>query len=146
MNRDHIEMIKKHETYRDRAYDDATGRTILPGDTVRGKVTISWGVNITDVPLTRDECELLFTNRLVRAENEARAAFGWYYGLSADRRLVVVSMIFNLGMTRFKTFKRMIGALEREDWALAAKEMLDSDWADQVGDRAVELARLMWSS
>lgn len=144
MNEHHIELIKKHEAYRDRAYDDATGRTILPGDTVKGKVTISWGVNITDVPLTLEESELLFRNRLRRAENEA-LRFKWFASLNVDRRFVIVSMIFNMGLTRFRTFKRMIAAIERGDFERAAAEMLDSDWSEQVGHRSVELAQYMWS-
>ena len=36
-------------------------------------------------------------------------------------------MLFNLGMTRFMTFKRMIGAVIREDWDGAADEALNSN-------------------
>ena len=52
-------------------------------------------------------------------------------------------MMFNLGKTRLSKFVKMRDAIEDHDYNRAAKEMLDSKWADQVGNRAVELAELM---
>jgi lysozyme len=37
----------------------------------------------------------------------------------------------------------MLAALEQGDYETAAKEMLDSKWARQVGDRANRLAKMM---
>jgi len=45
-----------------------------------------------------------------------------------------------LGLSRLLKFKRMIAALEREDYTNAAKEALDSRWAEQVGNRAKDIA------
>jgi lysozyme len=36
-----------------------------------------------------------------------------------------------------------LAAIEAEDWATAATEMMDSRWAKQVGARAVRLAEMM---
>jgi len=73
---------------------------------------------------------------------EARA-FLWFEELSDARKAVIVNMMFNLGLRKFKGFKRMIAALERGDYEAAADEMLDSKWARQVGPRAVRLAQQM---
>ena len=40
-------------------------------------------------------------------------------------------------------FKKTIAAIKAEDWENAAREMLDSQWAKQVGKRARELATMM---
>ena len=77
-----------------------------------------------------------------RAVAEAET-FWWFEGLSDVRKAVVVNMMFNLGLRKFKGFRRMIAALEREDYEAAADEMLDSKWARQVGQRAVRLAQQM---
>lgn len=77
-----------------------------------------------------------------RAVAEAET-FWWFEGLSDARKAVVVNMMFNLGLRKFKGFRRMIAALEREDYEAAADEMLDSKWARQVGQRAVRLAQQM---
>jgi lysozyme len=52
-------------------------------------------------------------------------------------------MIFNLGLSRFKNFKKTIKAIENKDFASAADEMLNSAWANQVGQRAITLSNKM---
>ena len=52
-------------------------------------------------------------------------------------------MVYNLGLTRFKGFKKTIGFIELGEYDLAATEMLDSKWARQVGKRAIELSHMM---
>jgi len=73
---------------------------------------------------------------------EARQ-FPWFDTLDPVRQDVVINMIFNLGVNGFKGFKKMILALEFGDYQEAAAQMLDSKWANQVGNRAVELAEMM---
>ena len=52
-------------------------------------------------------------------------------------------MTFNLGMPRLKKFSKMISAIEEKEWTLASKEMLNSKWANQVGNRANRLSEMM---
>jgi lysozyme len=52
-------------------------------------------------------------------------------------------MTFNMGIGRVLGFAAFLGALERGDYEMAAREMLASRWATQVGNRAVELAEIM---
>jgi lysozyme len=49
-------------------------------------------------------------------------------------------MCFNLGIARLRGFKKMLAAMQAGDVETAAKEMLDSTWAKQVGARAHRLA------
>ena len=63
--------------------------------------------------------------------------------LGQARQNVCVNMIFNLGLKGFLGFKKMIAALEQQDYETAADEMIDSLWAEQVKGRAVELAEIM---
>jgi lysozyme len=67
----------------------------------------------------------------------------WFTELNDVRKDVIVDMVFNLGMTRFMAFKATIKLLEKKDYEGAAAEMVNSKWADQVGDRAMELASMM---
>jgi lysozyme len=56
-----------------------------------------------------------------------------------DVRLrALVNMSFNLG-GRLAGFKKFLAAYNARDWETAAKEMMDSRWAEQVGSRAVRL-------
>jgi lysozyme len=52
-------------------------------------------------------------------------------------------MVYNLGFAGFCKFNDVTAAMERRDYAAASRAMLDSRWAEQVGNRAVELAELI---
>jgi lysozyme len=52
-------------------------------------------------------------------------------------------MIFNLGLSGFLNFKKMIAALGAGDYELASKEMLNSKWAKQVRLRSISLSNMM---
>ena len=54
-------------------------------------------------------------------------------------QLVLVNMCFNLGAPRLRKFKKFIAAIEAQEWLEAALEMMDSQWAKQVGPRAIRL-------
>ena len=69
--------------------------------------------------------------------------FRWFDSLSTIRKDVIVSMIFNMGLRRFKTFKRMIAGLSQGDFITASNELLDSLYHVQVGYRAEELAEML---
>ena len=127
-----VKMIQRHEGFRSRAYTDSVG--IL---------TIGFGRNIQEKGISLDEGLYLLERDLKDAEQDAWKFFPGYKNLNDARQLVIVEMSFNLGIARLLNFKKMITCLSDTDFKGAAKEMLDSAWASQVGKRAVELAHLM---
>jgi len=46
-----------------------------------------------------------------------------------------------LGIGGLLGFHKMLGACEKGDWATAALEALNSEWARQVGPRAYRISR-----
>ena len=108
-----------------------------------GYLTIGVGRNIEERGLSDDEINLLLDNDIAIAEREVKKAFPWFDGLSEIRQRVVIDMIFNLGMPRFKQFQNTIAAIEAGNWDEAASQMLDSKWARQVGARATRLSQMM---
>jgi len=126
------DLLIKHEGLRLKPYRDTVG-----------KLTIGVGRNLDDVGITREEARFLLDNDIARADVELRRNFLWFPGRNKVRNAVLINMVFNLGISRFKRFKKLIAAIERRDWDRAGKEMLDSRWAQQVGGRAKELARQM---
>jgi len=119
------------------------GLRLKPYRCTAGKLTIGVGRNLDDVGITQGEAMALLDNDIQRVEREVEQAFPWYDRLSAPRKNVVLNMVFNLGLARFRGFRNAIAAMQTENWADAAAEMLDSKWARQVGNRARELARQM---
>jgi lysozyme len=93
--------------------------------------------------LSADEIEYLLDNDIDKVINQVIREFDWYYDLSEVRKEVILNMAFNLGIGGVKKFKNMINALKRHDWDDASREMLDSKWSGQVGQRAIRLSEAM---
>lgn len=104
--------------------------------------TIGIGRNL-EKGITKEESSYLFMNDLKDATGDLSKNFKWFYVINEIRQGVLINMCFNLGLTRFMKFKKMIAALEARDYEEAARQMLDSKWANQVGDRATRLAKQM---
>ena len=128
------DLLIRHEGLRLKPYRDTVG-----------KLTIGVGRNLDDVGITEEEALQMLHNDITRVRTRLVNTFWWFQKLSRVRRDVVTNMVFNLGLGRFKRFKKMIAALEIFDCDQAAKEMLNSKWAKQVGRRATELAKIMRS-
>ena len=132
-----VEMIKRHEGFRQFPYKCSAG-----------KLTIGFGRNLADNGIGYDEALILLCNDIDSAISDFYGLFGpstTVADLPQPVYKALVDMMFNLGLTRFKGFKKMIAAVEAENWNLAADEMLDSKWSTQVGQRAIELAEMMRS-
>jgi len=129
---DKIELIKKHE-----------GLRLNPYKCTSGKLTIGYGRNIEDNGISKQEAEIMLCNDISSCQNELDLNIPAWRDLSEPRRAVLVNMAFNLGYPRFSKFKKMLQAIKEKDFNRAAAEMLDSSWARQVGNRAIELAEIM---
>lgn len=132
MKRNLTELLILHE-----------GLRLKPYKCAAGKLTIGIGRNIEDVGITDEEAFFLLKNDIDRVEWEIKTRFSFYQNLSGTRKIVLLDMCFNLGIYRFKRFKKMIAALYAGNYDKAALEMLDSNWAKQVGTRATRLSNMM---
>jgi len=124
-------QVMRHEGIRLKPYVDT--------DT---KLTIGVGRNLTDKGLSHDEAQFLLENDLDECLADCQT-FPWFADLDGVRQRVVVDMRFNLGPGRLRSFKNTLAAIERGEFSFAAVNMLKSQWAKQVGQRAVRLARMM---
>jgi lysozyme len=113
-------------------------------DTV-GVLTIGVGRNLEDKGISESEAMLMLDHDIDDAILDVQAVTGrpTFLKLNGPRRAVLINMAFNLGRTRLRSFKNMLRCVEQGDFEGAAREMLDSKWAVQVGQRAVELADIM---
>lgn len=124
-------QLAKHEGLRLKPYMDSVG-----------KLTIGYGRNLEDNGISKHEALTLLRNDIATAQQEL-SHYRWWRQLDQGRQDVITNMAFNMGLPRLLTFKRMIAAIEQGNYTKAADEMLDSKWAVQVGNRAVELAMQM---
>jgi len=93
--------------------------------------------------LSDAEIDFLLSNDIDRFEKQVIDALPWYSRLDEVRQRVLVNMAFNLGIAGLLGFKNTLAMIERGDYAGAAKGMLNSKWATQVGERARRLATMM---
>jgi len=63
--------------------------------------------------------------------------------LSEVRQLVLLDMAFNLGVFGLTKFQNTLALLEAGEYEAASEEMLNSRWAEQVGQRALNLSQAM---
>ena len=133
-----IEMLKVHEGVETHAYRDTVGKT-----------TIGVGRNIDaddGLGLSMQEVEYLLGNDIERVEQELVGALPWTIDLlviDSPRFDALVDLCFNLGLPRFLNFVKALDACADEDWERAADEFMDSRWAKQVGNRAVEITEMI---
>ncbi len=123
------------------------GLRLKPYKCSAGKTTIGYGRNLEDVGISKLEADYLFNADWNRAVQDAmRICKDYdidYKQLIEQRFYVLTDMCFNMGYARTKAFKKMLTALKKGLYEDASKEMLDSMWAKQVGNRAIKLAHLM---
>lgn len=128
---DLTEQLIRHEGLRALPYQDSLGVW-----------TVGVGHNMT-VPLTHRAIMTILQDDIDAAVNDCLHAFPWFAALDEIRQAAIVNMRFNMGLSKLKGFKRFLAAMEMEQYDEAAREMLNSLWAKQVGSRAVELAAMI---
>ena len=126
-------QLERHEGLRLKPYLD----TATPP-----RLTIGYGRNLDDVGITREEADYMLANDIEKVERELDT-IDEYVALDRIRQTVIANMTVNMGFRGVMQFKRMWAAISRKDYAAAAREMLDSKWRRQVGNRATELADIM---
>lgn len=100
----------------------------------------------TGTEISEERAFTAFGDDLQSAIEDTEATIDDLYSHPDNVVRVLVNMMFNLGKTRFRKFKKMLHAIRECDYATAAEEMVDSKWYHQVGRRSKELVRLMeWS-
>lgn len=110
---------------------------------INGYLTIGYGHNMHK-PITKELATLMLISD-VKEAIESMPHKDIFEKLSPVRKEVIINMCFNLGADGLKDFQRMWVALSAGLYVQAAKEMLDSRWAEQVKGRAKRLAKAMES-
>ena len=119
------------------------GLRLKPYTCPAGKLTIGYGHNLQDNGITLETAETLLQEDLETARIQVLGAFSYSLNISVPRQEVLIDLCFNMGLSTLRTFKKMHKALEVHDHELAATELLDSKYATQVGQRAIDNANIL---
>lgn len=125
-------LLVQHEAYRQYPYTDTTGH-----------LTIGIGRNLTDRGISTSEAFQLLDDDILYFSGKLNHYFSFFSHLDENRQIALIDMCFNLGTQGLLNFKQMISALENSDYDTASKEVMDSKWAQQVGERATTLANII---
>jgi lysozyme len=142
-----IEQLKIDEGYSEHVYKCPAGAN-----------TVGFGYNLDSNSLHLSSLEInhAFRNGMgeVEAERillimvkktveELQRIFTNWNTISKTRQDALINMCFNLGVTRFLKFKKMIVLVEDNDFVAASKEGLNSLWAKQLPARSKRVMDLL---
>jgi len=128
--------LKRDEGVKPRIYTDTVG-----------KISGGVGRNLSDVPFSNDEMELMLANDIKRSVADLDKFIPWWRNLNEVRQRVVINLCFNMGIGNSKkgllSFVNTLNFMMRGDYKAAAAGMRNSKWYGQVGLRGERLAKQM---
>ena len=131
-------MIAKHEGYEPRVYKCPNGYD-----------TIGYGFAIKDLYMDKEIADLILDKKIrgILASIEANEDWDtWFWDKPQNVKEVLVNMIFQIGFTGVRKFRKTIQYIKDDNFLMAAEEMLDSKWArSDSPNRAKELSDIIKS-
>ena len=74
---------------------------------------------------------------------DCKSVFRSFDDLPEEAQKIIANMMFQLGLPRFRGFKKLIIAINHKNWTTAAQEMQKSRWFWQTNARAKRLIKRM---
>jgi lysozyme len=130
-----IASLREHEGFRALVYDDATGQPIGPGSVVQGNPTIGYGWALNKLPMSTSQAEAHLRETVQEVIFELHHRLPWITEVDPARQAVLYELGYNLGVGGLLGFVKMLDALRRRRYDVAAAELLDSKWRTDVGPR-----------
>ena len=144
-----LDQLKRHEGFRKQVY-------LCSG----GKKTIGYGYNLEANPLhlssleisqahtkgvNQVEAERLLKLMITQCRHQLEVTLPFFSKLDTVRQDVLINMCFNIGLAGLLKFKKSLLLIEAGEYSQASIELLNSKWAKDVGNRALELSTQMKS-
>lgn len=150
---DIIPRVKQHEGVKPKVYKDTkgiptvgVGFNLNRGDSVEKLKAVGANparIKAGQAQLTTQQIDKLLMQDLMDARKNAEEIISTFNRQPAQVQGVLIEMAFNLGRKGLSEFKNFITAINSNKYDEAATEMLNSSWANQVGDRAVTLSEII---
>ena len=132
------EMIAKHEGYEPRVYKCTNGYD-----------TIGYGFAIKDLYMDKEVADLILDQKIQQMLKRILSDEdwgNWFPEKPQKIQEVLINMIFQIGFSGVKRFKKTIQYIKDDNFLMAAEEMLDSKWAKSDSpNRAKELSEIVKS-
>ena len=132
------EMIAKHEGYEPRVYKCTNGYD-----------TIGYGFAIKDLYMDKEVADLILDQKIREMLNRIlgdKDWGNWFPEKPQKIQEVLINMIFQIGFSGVKKFRKTIQYIKDDNFLMAGEEMLDSKWAKSDSpNRAKELSEIVKS-
>ena len=141
-------ILKMREGWRNKPYKDENGF-----------MTVGWGHNISSNGLpqairenvkkygyiTLDEGNQLLETDIQIAVDACKKLYSKFDLFSLNRQDALIDFVFNVGIGKAKQFKETNKFINNGQWAEASREIKNSVWYTQVGDRAKEISMMLYT-
>ena len=127
-----IDDIKKHEGFSPVVYQCTAGYD-----------TIGYGQRIKYLKVTQEQSEEWLKEDLENLKYVLADKYAWFLPSPQEVKDIVMNMNYQLGVSAFSKFKKTIKYIKVKDYKAASIEMLDSKWARQTPNRALELSNII---
>ena len=132
------ESLKKHEGYEPRVYKCPNGFD-----------TIGYGFAIKDLFMDKELADFILDKKIrgLLAGIEANDDWDtWFWDKPQNVKEVLINMIYQIGFSGVRKFRKTIQYIKDDNFLLASEEMLDSKWArSDSPNRAKELSDIIKS-
>ena len=115
------------------------GLRLKPYECTSGKLSIGVGRNLEDIGISEKEAEMLLLHDIEEAERQLTAHFPWTQDLDEVRLAALINFTFNVGIGTVSKFVNAMALLKEGNFDMASEEFLQSRWANQVGQRAIDV-------
>ena len=116
------------------------GLKLTPYRCTSDKLTIGVGRNLDDRGISEETAMQMLDEDINIVHGELLKLFPSFSDMPEIVQESLVDLAFNMGTPTLMKFKASVAALNSEQWATAADELLDSRYARQVGQRAQTIA------
>ena len=123
-----VQQLKRHE-----------GIRLKPYLCTANKTSIGVGRNLDDIGISEKEAEMLLLNDIEEAKRQLAAHFPWTADLDEVRLAALINFTFNVGIGTVSKFVNAMALLKDGNFDMASEEFLQSRWANQVGQRAIDV-------
>ena len=93
--------------------------------------------------ITKEESRYLLSNDIDYFTDDLSKRLSWFISLPEMAKIVIVNMAFNLGTEALLKFSKTLSLINSGKFKEASKEMLNSAWKFQVGQRAYDLSEMI---
>jgi lysozyme len=132
------EQIAKHEGYEPKVYKCTNGYD-----------TIGYGFAIKDLYMDKEVADLILDqkiNKLLKRISADEDWGDWFLEKPQAIQEVLINMIYQIGFSGVKKFRKTIQYIKDDNFLMASEEMLDSKWAKSDSpNRAKELSEIVKS-